>query len=97
MNDLKIIKKVYNTYRKCIHFGKSLMIHLLFGLRKCSEEQILERHNICRICREFRPNPRIKGAGECNICQCNITAEREFLNKLAWKSEKCPLDKWRRL
>lgn len=31
---------------------------------------------------------------QCLECGCNITNKRQFMNKLAWSDQKCPLDKW---
>ena len=53
----------------------------------CNDLEILHRHNICLGC------PELKG-DSCSQCGCAITRNKEFANKLLWKDEKCPLDKW---
>ena len=55
--------------------------------QKCSDLEILSRHNICITCTEFKDD-------SCSQCGCRITRNKEFANKLLWKDEKCPLDKW---
>jgi len=55
--------------------------------QKCSDLEILSRHNVCMMCSEFKDD-------SCTQCGCRITRNKEFANKLLWKDEKCPLDKW---
>ena len=55
--------------------------------QKCSDLEILNRHNVCMMCPEFKDD-------SCSQCGCRITRNKEFANKLLWKDEKCPLDKW---
>jgi hypothetical protein len=64
-------------------------MHIIHGSPKSSQRLINHRHNICSSCNKFDS----KNA-KCMICGCNINKERILLNKLAWKDQKCPIDKW---
>jgi hypothetical protein len=77
------------TIFKLKNFVKSLWFHIGYGLPKCSQEQINNRHKICIQCDFYD----IKNQ-ECLQCGCNISNRRIFLNKLAWADQKCPIDKW---
>lgn len=70
-------------------FLKSLFWHVYSGSPKSSQEQINERYNICLSCDKFDSKYSL-----CNICGCNINNKRQFLNKLAWADQECPLKKW---
>lgn len=70
-------------------FLKSLFWHIYAGSPKSTNKQILERYNICISCEEYNSELTM-----CNQCGCNINNKKQFLNKLAWADQKCPLDKW---
>lgn len=53
----------------------------------CSEEEIDKRHSICQEC-EFFSNH------SCSKCGCLLSRDKVYLNKLAIKTESCPLNKW---
>lgn len=53
----------------------------------CSLAQVEERFSICSSCEWFQNN-------SCTKCGCRIVRNREFKNKLLWKNEHCPLNKW---
>lgn len=73
-------------------FLKSLWFHVYRGFPKCTKLEILTRYNICNSCEEF---DKIKSV--CNICGCNLSRKKRFLNKLAWADQECPIAKWPRL
>jgi hypothetical protein len=52
-----------------------------------SAQEIEQRHKICLGC-EFLQN------NTCTQCGCNIIRDRVFMNKLAHKTESCPVNKW---
>lgn len=52
-----------------------------------SNEEIVKRFKICELCEYFQNNSCIK-------CGCSINRTRNHMNKLTWKNEKCPIDKW---
>lgn len=51
------------------------------------ENTINFRHSICLRCESFVNN-------SCDRCGCIITKDRNYINKLASKSESCPIQKW---
>lgn len=53
----------------------------------CDTKEIESRHQICLGC-EFLQNQT------CTRCGCNIVRDRVFMNKLAHKTESCPMGKW---
>jgi hypothetical protein len=53
----------------------------------CDENTINYRHSICKSCEFYNNNV-------CTECGCDITRERNYLNKLAILSERCPKHKW---
>jgi len=73
-------------------FLKSLWFHIWSGFPKCSKEQIADRFIICLDCDNFDKNKSI-----CNICGCNISKKKQFLNKLAWADQECPKQKWHKI
>jgi hypothetical protein len=74
---------------RVITFFKSLFWHIYAGFPKSSQELIDERYSICKGCEYFD----IKNH-QCLVCGCNINTQKIFMNKLAWKDQKCPQDKW---
>lgn len=88
-----------NILQKAINFLPAVTGHVMDGLDKCSEEEIKERLDICKTCELFRiytENP-LHGICTHESCGCNITDQKNFLNKLAWKSQQCPINKWKKL
>jgi hypothetical protein len=53
----------------------------------CSEEQISQRLAICNSCEHYKDN-------SCVLCGCRIVRESNYMNKLAHKNQKCPINKW---
>lgn len=53
----------------------------------CSIEEIDHRHDICLSCDSFKNN-------SCEQCGCSLTRDRNYMNKLAIKTESCPIKKW---
>lgn len=52
-----------------------------------SIELINNRYDICSSCEFFKNN-------SCSKCGCNLTKDRNYLNKIAHEKEHCPLNKW---
>lgn len=73
-------------------FFKSLFWHIYAGAPKSSQEEINHRYNICLNCDKFDAQYSL-----CNICGCNINQKKQFLNKLAWADQECPLGKWNKV
>ncbi len=72
---------------KIFNFAKALYFHIGAGLPKSTQAEINDRYAVCESCDMFYNN-------QCLECGCNIQTKRKFLNKLAWKDQKCPLGKW---
>jgi hypothetical protein len=70
-------------------FIKSLIWHAYSGFPKSSQELINERLSICQKCDMFD-----NISSQCLVCGCNISNKKIFMNKLAWKGQKCPQNKW---
>jgi hypothetical protein len=60
------------------------------GFKMCSKKQISNRLAICQACPELVD-------GHCQKCGCACIEENILTNKLALKSESCPIGKWGRL
>lgn len=53
----------------------------------CSLSTIEQRHNICNSCEYYQNN-------SCSQCGCAIIRDRNYLNKIAIKTERCPMGLW---
>jgi uncharacterized paraquat-inducible protein A len=73
-------------------FIKALFWHVYSGSPKSTLQQITSRYIICKTCEEFDYE-----RSQCNICGCNINVKKQFLNKLAWADQECPIGKWKKL
>lgn len=69
------------------HFAGSLTAHVQDGLRKCTHEEIQQRLEVCESCSSFQNH-------HCVECGCGCSRDLTFFNKLAWQSERCPLNRW---
>lgn len=77
------------TLLKIATFLKSLFWHIYSGAPKSSQKLIDQRFAICSLCEFFD-----KKHSQCLQCGCNINNRKVFLNKLAWREQKCPIAKW---
>ena len=68
-------------------FTSALVRWSLGGFRRRTKAEIATLAAICEAC------PRYAGR-VCTACGCACTREKQFLNKLAWRSETCPENKW---
>jgi hypothetical protein len=61
-----------------------------------NEEKIKELFNICSSndCQNYILSSN--NEGNCNLCGCRLTPNKEYFNKLAWATTNCPLEspKW---
>lgn len=73
--------------QQVVTFTAALKTHLKDGLTRCDVEQIESRLAVCQECPEFTGK-------QCRQCGCACNAKSTFFNKLAWRSEKCPLSRW---
>jgi len=75
--------------QKITRFLYALFWHIVSGFPTCNKEQILQRYSICISCEKFNKEKSI-----CNVCGCNLSNRKEFMNKLAWADQQCPENKW---
>lgn len=76
--------------RRALNLIVATAKHVSDGMKQRSQEEIealLTNH--CQQCNQYRD-------GVClhKMCGCNVNKDRRFMNKLAWRSEHCPLGKW---
>lgn len=84
-----MLSQLIKIYWKITRFLKALLFHIGHGLPKSSIDTIKYRYAICDSCNSFD-----REYSQCNECGCNITQKSEFMNKLAWADQECPLNKW---
>jgi len=75
------------SWKSIAHFARALVKHARDWFRKCSQREIQARLAICKTCDQFTGTA-------CAQCGCRVNLEQRFRNKLAWRSEACPLGKW---
>lgn len=73
--------------QKAKNFATSAAKHIRAGMPRCTQEQIDERFAICQGCEFYKD-------GACQKCGCPLKRERQFISKLSWAHEKCPVGKW---
>ena len=56
--------------------------------KQCTQEQIDERMDICNGCEFYKNNTCLK-------CGCALSREKNYMNKLLWADQSCPINKWR--
>lgn len=74
---------------KVLNFAKSTVDHIVNGSPSCTAEQIEQRYSICTAC-EFLQNHT------CSKCGCPISRTKQFISKLAWADQECPIGKWKK-
>lgn len=57
---------------------------------KCTQEQIDARLAVCHSCEFYKDNT-------CMKCGCALSREKNYMNKLFFADQKCPIDKWQAL
>lgn len=83
--------------RRLLNFAKSAALHAMRGNPTCTEEEIQQRLDICKQCDLFKRYDEETGVCTHDDCGCNIKSQQKYLNKLAWKDQRCPIGKWERL
>jgi uncharacterized paraquat-inducible protein A len=85
----QILLFLITNIKKICRFLYALFWHIISGFPTANSTQILERYDICVQCENFNKDKSI-----CNICGCNLSRRKEFMNKLAWADSECPINKW---
>lgn len=73
--------------QKIFNFASAVASHVSNGMPRCSEEQIIKRHDICRGCEFFKDDT-------CEKCGCPLSRNQQYVSKLAWADQECPVGKW---
>lgn len=92
---------------RLVRFAFALIRHTVNFWRWRTPWEIAELHAICRGCEFYLPAKEPKPPtwwqrllritpteGWCKKCGCGCGSAAAWLNKLAWRSEKCPEGKW---
>ena len=75
--------------RRLLNFSTAWISHITKGSPTCTQEEIDERYAICKVCDLF--NGRMCTHKRCG---CTVQEQKAFLNKIAWKDQTCPIQKW---
>lgn len=78
--ELSFIDKIKN-------FATAVVDHVSAGMPTCTDEQIIKRHNICLTCEYYKDDT-------CQKCGCPLIRNKQFVSKLAWSDQECPVGKW---
>ena len=73
--------------QKAANFAASAAAHVAAGMPRASEEEVARRFAICQACELF-------DGRACTKCGCPVVRERQFVSKLSWANERCPVGKW---
>lgn len=81
-------KKIFPSFFKRVkNFISSLFKHIVSGAKKTSKKERQERLDICSKCEYY-------DGSVCLQCGCPILREANFISKLDWKDQHCPINKW---
>lgn len=73
--------------QKAKNFAASAARHVAAGMPQAGEEEVARRFAICQACEHF-------DGKACRQCGCPVVREKQFISKLSWANEKCPVGKW---
>ena len=79
--------KAPSLVQKAANFAASAARHVAAGMPQASEEEVARRFAICEGCEHF-------DGKACRQCGCPVVREKQFISKLSWANEKCPVGKW---
>ena len=81
---------------RAINFAGALATHLSTGMKTVSEQIKNDRYTTCRACHLFKLFNETTGDGACTHgkCGCSVNPGDDFLNKIAWADQECPISKW---
>lgn len=91
----KVVNKPPKLINKVANFVAAATQHAIAGNPTVTEEQMKARLVICQGCELFKLNKNAVG-GVCTheTCGCNIQDNLNYLNKIAWADQECPIGKW---
>jgi len=81
--------------QRVVNFVAAAAQHAIAGNPVVSEKVLQERLKICQACELFKRNQNeIGGVCTHSSCGCNIQDNLNYLNKIAWADQQCPIGKW---
>lgn len=95
INDTKPELQPPSLLQRVWNFGKAAVNHAIMGSPVVTPEVLKERLDICKACPLFKPNQNEVG-GVCthSSCGCNIQDNLDYMNKIAWADQECPIKRW---
>lgn len=72
---------------KVKNFAVAATQHVAAGMPMASDDEIIRRHDICQGCEFFANNT-------CGKCGCPVNRNRNYVSKLSWADQSCPVGKW---
>ena len=98
--DLCNFIKLYNNEYQCSNCGLKIITEdgyppvfpcitnkHISAHNRCTDDQVEKRYSICKNCQFFKHNT-------CTKCDCIITRNLNYMNKLFFKDQECPELKW---
>jgi hypothetical protein len=73
--------------QKVRNFAVASAKHVAAGMPMASDEEIIRRHDICMGCEFMKDNA-------CTKCGCPVKRAKEYVSKLSWADQACPIGKW---
>lgn len=73
--------------QKARNFAVAAAQHVAAGMPTCTDDEIIRRHDICMACEFFQDSA-------CTKCGCPVKRDRQYISKLAWADQSCPVGKW---
>lgn len=80
-------KLLPSLVKRIRNFISSLWKHIISGAKRTSKKERQERLDICSKCEYY-------DGSVCLQCGCPILREANFISKLDWKDQHCPINKW---
>jgi hypothetical protein len=74
-------------HKKIFNFIVAVYNHIRNGGKRTTLEERTKRLNICTGCEYY-------DGIACTKCGCPITRYQQYISKLDWKDQKCPIGKW---
>lgn len=73
--------------QKAVNFAVAATKHIAAGAPMASGEEVARRFAICQQCQHF-------DGKACERCGCPVVRERQYVSKLSWADQSCPVGKW---
>jgi hypothetical protein len=73
--------------QRAVNFATAAASHVAAGAPAASSEEVSRRFAICQTC-EFYDGKA------CTKCGCPVVREKQYISKLSWADQSCPVGKW---